>query len=97
MNDEYTKSENWDALSGCDFGEEFDDRFEAKDSRTAPSNSRSGNREWTAELFPSLKIQKPGSDVYASTTITLVVLVVYVFFGFKHFTASPEVLDYYQE
>jgi len=94
MSDEYTKQENWDALSGCDFDEEFDDRFEAKDSRMESKKSR--DSPWIAKLFPSLKIQKPGRDYYASTTIALVILVMYVFFTYKEFTASPEILEYNQ-
>lgn len=40
-------------------------------------------------LFPSLKIQKPGYDLYGSTTSTLAILALYVFFCFQNYTVDP--------
>jgi hypothetical protein len=41
------------------------------------------------KLFPSLKIQKPGYDLYGSTTCCLAVLAMYIFFCFSNFTVDP--------
>jgi hypothetical protein len=41
-------------------------------------------------LFPSLKIQKPGYDLYGSTTCVLLVMVVYIFATFKYYTVDPK-------
>jgi hypothetical protein len=39
-------------------------------------------------LFPSLKIQKPGYDLYGSTTIFLTIIVIFVFSNYKEFSVS---------
>ena len=39
-------------------------------------------------LFPALKIQKPGYDLYGSTTIFLTILIIFVFSNYDHFSTS---------
>jgi hypothetical protein len=41
-------------------------------------------------LFPSLKIQKPGYDLYGLTTAVLLITVGYVFVTYKSFTVDPK-------
>jgi len=35
-------------------------------------------------IFPSLKIQKPGYDLYGSTTLVLTIIVIFVFVFFEN-------------
>jgi hypothetical protein len=44
---------------------------------------------YMANLFPCLKIQKPGYDLYGSTTSTLGLIALFVFFKFSEFTVDP--------
>jgi hypothetical protein len=47
------------------------------------------NSPYMENLFPSLKIQKPGYDLYGSTTSTLAVIALFIFFRFSSFTVDP--------
>jgi hypothetical protein len=47
------------------------------------------NSKYMENLFPSLKIQKPGYDLYGSTTSTLAVIALFVFFCFSKYTVDP--------
>jgi len=40
------------------------------------------------KIFPALRIQKPGYDIYARTTFVLITLIVYVFLCFSKFTVT---------
>jgi len=46
------------------------------------------------QLFPSMKIQKPGYDLYGSSTISLFVLAIYVFICYKHITVDPKMFKF---
>ena len=43
-----------------------------------------------SNIFPSLKIQKPGFDLYGSTTTVLMLMVLYVAVTFKYYTVDPK-------
>lgn len=40
------------------------------------------------KLFPSLKIQKPGTDLYGSTTVFQSILAIFVFLEYGHMSVD---------
>jgi hypothetical protein len=42
------------------------------------------------DIFPSLKIQKPGYDLYGSTTAVLMVMLIYIGAMFSSYTVDPK-------
>ena len=76
---EIEKRENWDTISAGDHQEEFDEMFDELDSRTRPSLGYFEKREYFDKIFPGLKIQKPGYDLYGTSTTVLAVLALFVF------------------
>jgi hypothetical protein len=52
------------------------DRIEKRDM---PRLSWFERSKYFEKIFPSLKIQKPGYDLYGSTTLFLGILAIYVF------------------
>lgn len=67
-------------FSAGDVDEEFDAAFRDMDARESPRAGIFENRAYFGGIFPSLKIQKPGYDLYGSTTSILGILCLYVFF-----------------
>ena len=45
-------------------------------------------------MFPSLKIQKPGYDLYGSSTISLALLTIYVVTCYSHITVDPNMFKF---
>ena len=90
------KPDNWDTLSGCDHEDEYDERFDMIESRTRPALGLFEKNPYFDRIFPGLRIQKPGYDLYGSTTLMLFLLVVYVFVAFKNFTVDPEIFAFYK-
>mmetsp|Transcript_21579 Transcript_21579/g.33227 ORF Transcript_21579/g.33227 Transcript_21579/m.33227 type:complete len:988 (-) Transcript_21579:2058-5021(-) len=93
---EFEKPENWDTLSAGDFEEEFDRRFDEIDERQKPKLGMFEKSSYFEKIFPGLKIQKPGYDLYGSTTVVLALIAVYVFVFFKNFTVDPSVFKFIQ-
>lgn len=42
-------------------------------------------------LFPSLKIQKPGYDLYGTTTLVLFLILLFIFLFYERYTNDPQV------
>lgn len=45
-------------------------------------------------IFPSIKVQKPGYDLYGSTTSVLFFMLVFVLLFYKQFTVDPKVFEF---
>ena len=45
-------------------------------------------------IFPSLKVQKPGYDLYGSTTTILAIIGAYIFIFFNSYTFSQAKFDF---
>lgn len=75
-------------ISAGDFEAEFDEKFEIVDSKTRPKLDVFERSAYFDQLFPSLKIQKPGYDLYGSTTSFLGVLAIYVFMCYGHMSVD---------
>jgi hypothetical protein len=48
------------------------------------------------KIFPSLKIQKPGYDLYGTTTVILSLIALYIFLFYKNYTVDPNVFKFIQ-
>lgn len=44
--------------------------------------------EFLQKVFPPLRIQKPGYDIYARTTLVLMMILIYVFAFYSSFTVK---------
>jgi len=68
-----------DDLSACDYEGEFADKFDIINERRKPKTGIFESSPYFEKLFPSHKIQKPGTDYYGRTTLFLAILALYVF------------------
>lgn len=64
------------------------EKFEARDDRELNNPGMFEKSEYFDRIFPSLKIQKPGYDLYGTTTSILGLIGVFIFmyFGSYSFT-----------
>lgn len=46
------------------------------------------------KIFPGMKIQKPGYDLYGISTLIWVMIIIYVFVFFKNYTVNPEIFEF---
>lgn len=74
--------------SAGDFSEEFDDKNDMIDLKDSPDLGFFDKNKYFEKLYPSLAIQKPGFDLYASTNIFLFLIVIYTFIYFGSFTVD---------
>lgn len=91
---EVEKRENWDTISAGDHDEEFDEMFEEIDKRTRPPLGAFEKKKYFERIFPSLKIQKPGYDLYGTTTTVLALLAIYVFMFYQHLTVDQSIFKF---
>lgn len=91
---EIEKPENWDTISAGDHQEEFDEMFDELDKRTRPSIGYFEKREYFDKVFPALKIQKPGYDLYGTSTTVLAFLALYVFMFYQHLTVDKSIFKF---
>lgn len=47
------------------------------------------NSNYIDGLFPSLKIQKPGYDLYGATTLVLFLILLFIFMFYERYTNDP--------
>lgn len=85
---EVAKRENWEVFSTGDFKADFEDKFEAWDDRELNQPGLFEKMEYFERLFPSLKIQKPGYDLYGTTTSILGIIFVFIFMYFSQYSFS---------
>lgn len=91
---EEAKEENWDAFSGGDFKTEFDDKFDQKHDRVVNNPGFFERHEYFDRIFPTLKVQKPGYDLYGSTTTILGIIAFYVFWNYERYSFSQMTFDF---
>jgi hypothetical protein len=94
FDNELIKPENWDVISAGDYQEEFEEMFKEIDERKKPKPGMFEKRPYFDKIFPSLKIQKPGYDLYGSSTIILSLTAVYVFMFYNQITVDMSVFSY---
>lgn len=92
--DELDKKENWDGISAGDHEREFEEQFEMLEERERPKLGIFERSEYFDKVFPSLKIQKPGYDLYGSSTILLSLTAVYVFFFYQNITVDMSIFPF---
>lgn len=68
-----------DAISSGDFEEDSAEKVEFIRNKSNPKLGYFEKREYFEKLFPGLRIQKPGYDLYGSSTLVLSILAIYVF------------------
>lgn len=91
---EVEKPENWDTLSAGDHQEQFDEAFDELEKRTRPALGPFEKRAYFGKLFPALRIQKPGYDLYGAATTVLALTALYVFQFYQHVTVDPAVFGF---
>jgi hypothetical protein len=74
--------------SAGDFSEEFEEKNDMIDLAASPDLGLFDTNKYFEKLYPPIKIQKPGFDLYASTNIFLFILVIYTFMFFGQFTVD---------
>ena len=74
--------------SAGDFQAEFAGKMELLDKKETPRLGLFERIKYFDKVFPALKIQKPGYDLYASTTIFLGILLLYVFAFYGQMSVS---------
>lgn len=84
-----------DCFSAGDFEEEFDDKFDVLDRMNAPKLGVFDKYEYFDHIFPSLKIQKPGYDLYGTTTTILAFTAIFVFLQFHQIVVDPAIFSFY--
>lgn len=71
------------ALSSGDFDEDLDAKIKIISDKNLPKQGFFEKNDYFDSVFPSLKIQKPGYDLYGSSTVFLTILALYVFIGYS--------------
>jgi hypothetical protein len=71
------------ALSSGDFDDDLDAKTKIISDKNLPKQGFFENNDYFDSVFPSLKIQKPGYDLYGSSTVFLTILALYVFIGYS--------------
>jgi hypothetical protein len=89
MHESMNLPENWETLSAGDTQILLDEKVEKIEIRKEEKMGIFESSAYMANLFPNLKIQKPGYDLYGSTTSLLAVIALFVFFCFSSFTVDP--------
>lgn len=85
---EYAKRENWENFSSGDYHEAMIEQFETRDDRDLNNPGMFEKNTYFDRIFPGLKIQKPGYDLYGSSTVVLGIIGAFIFmyFGSYSFT-----------
>ena len=93
---EKANRENWEVLSTGDFKEEMDQKFDQIDDREFFDPGFFERNHYFDRIFPGLKVQKPGYDLYGLTTTILGVIGIYIFMYFDSYSFSQSKFDYYK-
>lgn len=86
--------ENWDTISAGDTIDDLDDKLEEIDIRNKPKLDFFSKSKYFDKIFPGVKIQKPGYDLYGTATTMSVLIFIYVFLFFKQFTVNPDIFEF---
>lgn len=80
--------------SSGDVEEEIDEKIRLLEQRDLPEKTYFEQSQYFDRLFPGLRIQKPGSDYYGSTTLLLAILAIFVLNYFeKLYVSQSDLLD----
>lgn len=85
---EIAKRENWQVTSAGDFKADFADKFEELSDRELNHPGWFEKQDYFERIFPSLKVQKPGYDLYGTTTSILGIIAIYIFIYYSDFAFS---------
>lgn len=77
-----------EVMSGGDNEVEINQKSDRIKLRNKPETGIFGKVRYFNRLFPDLKIQKPGYDLYGSTNIFLTIVVLFVFTFYGEFNVS---------
>lgn len=88
------QKENWEAISAGDLEDEIETKMEFLSHRGQPKLGMFEKSKYFNRMFPSMKIQKPGYDLYGSSTISLFVLLIYVFTCYQHITVDKNMFKF---
>lgn len=80
--------ENWETVSAGDFDDDFSAKREALAERQRTELGFFESSPYFSRIFPSLKIQKPGYDLYALQSLVLGLCLVFVYVFSDKYTAS---------
>jgi hypothetical protein len=86
--------DNWDTISAGDTIDELDDKLEFIDIRKKPKLGIFDKSKYFDKIFPGIKIQKPGYDLYGTATFVSVLIFIYVFLFFKQYTVNPDIFEF---
>lgn len=77
-------------LSGGDNEVDFIQKSNLIIERNKPEMGLFEHAKYFNRMFPALKIQKPGYDLYGSTTIFLTIIIIFVFANYDEFSVSEQ-------
>jgi hypothetical protein len=86
--EEKANRENWETLSNGEYKEDMLEKFDSLDDRELNNPGFFERRHYFDRIFPSLKVQKPGYDLYGTTTTILGVIAIYIFIYYDHYSYS---------
>lgn len=75
-------------MSGGDNEVDMNQKSDKIKLRNRPEMGMFEKFKYFNRLFPALKIQKPGYDLYGSTTIFLTIVIIFVFSAYASFNVS---------
>jgi hypothetical protein len=86
--------ENWDDISAADYEEEFAAKFDLIEERKQKETGWFEKQSYLKRIFPTLKIQKPGKDLYGWEALLMGVILLYTLFCFSNITFSQSIFAY---
>ena len=86
------KCDEDDAVSAGDYEDDYATKLKFFTDRNAPKVGFFESYTYFDGIFPSLKIQKPGYDYYGSSTLTLAVLIIFIFTSYSKMSVDPATL-----
>lgn len=94
FNIEKAKRENWENQSSGDYKEDFAEKFESIEDRVLNHPGWFERNPYFERIFPSLNIQKPGYDLYGTTTSILGFIGIYIFMYYESYSFSQMKFDF---
>lgn len=84
--EEKANRDQWENFSSGDFKEDFVDKFESKDDRELNNPGIFERNHYFERIFPGLNIQKPGYDLYGTTTSILGLIALYICMNYERYS-----------
>ena len=86
--DDLDDENQFDNVSAGDFDEELNEKADLIDRKTQPRLDFFDKIRYFDRIFPSKKIQKPGYDLYGTTTALLGIIGLFVFFCYGNLSVD---------